>query len=308
MSALDRRAPPDAADPPRSADEPGDATGSTPTPVPAPTGQRHGRRGVIVAVVVAVLVLGAAVSVGAVVRTHVTDGAHPNILVVMTDDQTLEEMRALPRTQRLIGDQGTTFDQYYVSFPVCCPSRATYYSGQYAHNHDVRDNVPPLGGAGKFVPHQQDTLAVWMKDAGYQTASIGKYLNGWGEDGNISPPPGWDHWFGLIDPSTYNYFNYSVSVNGQRYDYGTRPEDYQTDVLGQEVVNTIGRFSQDGRPWFVSFTPLAPHVEAGRGPRRSGRRRSRRRATRASSATSSCRPRPPTTRPTCRRSRRSSAT
>ncbi|MFN8041397.1 MAG: sulfatase [Acidimicrobiales bacterium] len=207
-----------------------------------------------------VLVLGVAVSVGAVVTRRAGSGDHPNVLMIMTDDQTLEEMRALPRTKQLIADQGTTFDEYYVSFPVCCPSRATYYSGQYAHNNGVKDNVPPLGGALKFVPHENDTLAVWMQKAGYQTASIGKYLNGWGEDGNIAPPPGWSHWFGLIDPSTYNYFNYSVSLNGQRYDYGTKPEDYQTDVLGQEVVNTITRFGQQDSPWFVSFTPLAPHV------------------------------------------------
>jgi len=209
---------------------------------------------------VVVVVLGLAVSVGAVVTGQSRSGDRPNVLVIMTDDQTLEEMRAMPRTKQLIGDQGTTFDEYYVSFPVCCPSRATYYSGQYAHNNGVKDNVPPLGGAGKFVPHENDSLAVWMQKAGYQTASIGKYLNGWGEDGNIAPPPGWSHWFGLIDPSTYNYFNYSVSLNGQRYDYGTKPEDYQTDVLGQEVVNTITRFGQQDAPWYVSFTPLAPHV------------------------------------------------
>jgi arylsulfatase A-like enzyme len=215
---------------------------------------------VLLGVIVAfVLVVGAAVAVGAVTTRRATSDG-PNVLVVLTDDQTLESMRVLPRTQRLLADQGTTFDGYYVSFPNCCPSRATYLTGQYSHNNDVRDNVPPAGGAQKFVAHQDDSLPVWMQEAGYQTASIGKYLNGWGENGDISPPPGWDHWFGLIDPTTYNYFSYSVSVNGQRFDYGTRPEDYQTDVLGQEVVNTITRFGQEARPWFVSFTPLAPHV------------------------------------------------
>ncbi len=198
----------------------------------------------------------------------------PNVLVIMADDQTFESMRKMPKTLDLIGKQGTTFSNYEISFPNCCPSRATYLTGQYAHNNGVRDNVLPLGGWTKLKA--AETLPVWLQRAGYRTAHIGKYLNTWGQtdendkvgQGDISPPPGYDHWFGLIDPTTYNYFGYSVSVNGTRYQYGTKPEDYQTDVLAQEADNTIRRFHDEhpDQPWFVSLTPLAPHtggVEAG---------------------------------------------
>jgi len=196
-------------------------------------------------------------------------GSGPNVLVIMTDDQTYESMRVMSRTNELIGRQGTVFSSYYVSFPNCCPSRATYLTGQYAHNNGVRDNLPPLGGWAALKP--DETVPVWMQRAGYRTAHIGKYLNLWGSTGqddkvgagDITPPPGYDHWFGLIDPTTYDYFNYSVSVNGERFQWGDRPEDYQTDVLGQEVVNTVTRFGAEGKPWFVSFTPLAPHTGGG---------------------------------------------
>ena len=60
--------------------------------------------------------------------------AKPNIVVVMTDDQTLEQMSALPRTRKLIGTQGVKFKRFYVTDPLCCPSRATFLTGQYAHN------------------------------------------------------------------------------------------------------------------------------------------------------------------------------
>ncbi|MEZ5141098.1 MAG: sulfatase [Acidimicrobiales bacterium] len=183
----------------------------------------------------------------------------PNVLVVMTDDQTLESMRVMPITGRQLVAEGTSFTNFYDSFPNCCPSRATYLTGQYAHNTGVEDNLPPLGGYAKL--RSDETLPVWLQRAGYWTASVGKYLNTWGQSGDIAPPPGWNRWFGLIDPTTYQYYGYSVSVDGQRRDYGQAPEDYQTDVLGQEVVDTIrGRAGQD-QPWFVSFTPLSPHAE-----------------------------------------------
>lgn len=185
----------------------------------------------------------------------------PNVVVIMTDDQTLESMRVMERTNQLLGAGGTTFTSFQASFPLCCPARATYLTGQYTQNNGVRDNVPPLGGAKKLKA--DETLPVWLQRAGYYTASIGKYLNGWGEDGNIAPPPGWDHWFGLIDPTTYKYFGYSVSVDGQRRDYGDAEADYQTDVLGAEVVRTIGDAAASGKPFFVSFTPLAPHLSTG---------------------------------------------
>ena len=204
------------------------------------------------------VIIGTVVAVGAVRAGHVE---RRNVLVIMTDDQTLESMRAMTHTRKWLGEGGTTFDQYYASFPLCCPSRATYYSGRYAHNTGVQDNIPPFGGAKRFVPMQNDSLAVWLHEAGYRTASVGKYLNTWGQNGDIAAPPGWSKWFGLIDPTTYQYFGYSVSVDGQRRDYGTAPEDYQTDVLGKEVVDTIKARANEDQPWFISFTPLSPHAE-----------------------------------------------
>ncbi len=71
--------------------------------------------------------------------------AEPNVVVVMTDDQALSQMRALPKTKALIGDAGVTFQRSYAAQPKCCPNRATFLTGQYAHNHGVRDNEPPDG-------------------------------------------------------------------------------------------------------------------------------------------------------------------
>src|SRR5215217_6872670 len=61
----------------------------------------------------------------------------PNLVVLMTDDQTVSDLQVMHRTRRLLGAHGVRFADSYVSYPVCCPSRATYLSGQYAHNHHV---------------------------------------------------------------------------------------------------------------------------------------------------------------------------
>jgi arylsulfatase A-like enzyme len=184
----------------------------------------------------------------------------PNVLVILTDDQTLESMRVLDQTRTLIGDEGATFSHFYASFPYCCPSRATYYTGQYSHNTGVRDNVAPYGGFRTL--RTNDTVNVALQNAGYYTAHIGKFLNGWGADGDIAPPPGWTKWFGLIDPTTYHYFDYSVSDDGKKRDYGHADADYSTDVLGAATVQTIGDATKSGKPFYISFTPLAPHVES----------------------------------------------
>lgn len=224
-----------------------------------PAARRRRTRVVVIVGLVVVLLGGGFIVWRATAPTAKTAASKPNIVLIMADDQTLESMRVLESTRRLIGEQGTTFSHYYASFPNCCPSRATALTGQYSHNNGVRDNVPPLGGAGKLKA--DETLPVWLQRAGYHTSSVGKYLNTWGADDNIEAPPGWSHWFGLIDPTTYNYFDYSVSDDGVRKDFGAEESDYQTDVLGAEVVRTIDERSKTGTPFFVSFTPLAPHVE-----------------------------------------------
>ena len=68
----------------------------------------------------------------------------------MTDDQTVESLRVMPNVRTLIADQGVTFDNSFVSYSLCCPSRATFLTGQYAHNHGVWGNAPPNGGYYKL--------------------------------------------------------------------------------------------------------------------------------------------------------------
>jgi len=79
-------------------------------------------------------------------RAPASDDGRRDVVLIMTDDQTVESMRVMPRTRRLLGDRGTTFARNFVSYPLCCPSRATLLTGEYAHNSGVLGNRPPQGG------------------------------------------------------------------------------------------------------------------------------------------------------------------
>src|SRR5215210_4534827 len=148
------------------------------------------RRVMILSFLGAVLLIGMVFSAPDMLVAQINTAARPNIVVIMTDDQTLEMMRVLTKTRRLIGDQGTTFRNFYVSLPLCCPSRATFITGQYPHNHTVFTNEPPNGGYTKL--NHNNTLPLWLQDAGYFTSHIGKYLNRYGQDTpRTLVPPGW---------------------------------------------------------------------------------------------------------------------
>ena len=186
----------------------------------------------------------------------------PSVVVIMTDDQTYQDMAALPQTRQLIGAAGARFSRSYVSTPLCCPSRATYLTGQYGHNDGVLNNTPPHGGVEAL--NAQHTLPVWLRAAGYRTSHIGKYLNGYGLRHKPDIPPGWSDWHGTVDKSTYQMYGYKMFENGTVHQYGNfdveDPALYQTDVLRQKAVESIEATGPDV-PLFLSLMFVAPHGE-----------------------------------------------
>jgi arylsulfatase A-like enzyme len=182
------------------------------------------------------------------------DDAPRGAIVIMTDDQTLASLATMPATQRWLGEGGVTFDHAISSLPLCCPARASLLTGQYAHNHGVTDNVPPDGGIQALDP--ASTLPVWLQGAGVATAHLGKYLNGYGQVASPDVPPGWDHWYGLVDPTTYQYTGATAFDGEQVVDV----PGYQTDALAEEGSAVLQQLAQGEDPWFLSLAFTAPHV------------------------------------------------
>jgi N-acetylglucosamine-6-sulfatase len=183
----------------------------------------------------------------------------PNVVVIMTDDQDTASMRAMEQTNLLLGSQGVRFTRHYATFPLCCPSRASYLSGQYSHNNGVRSNRPPEGGFTAF--DDSGTVAVALQRAGYRTAWIGKYLNGYPSFAREHPedvPSGFDRWFGELTGRVYNWL---VNDDGENRRIDASRTTYQTDVYGQEAVDFITESADDDQPFFVTVATLAPHGE-----------------------------------------------
>jgi len=184
----------------------------------------------------------------------------PNVVVVMTDDQAIDTMRAMPRTRRLLGAKGVTFDNAFVSYPLCCPSRASFQTGQYAHNHGVLDNHPPNGGYQAFDTKR--ALPVWLSDAGYRTGFVGKYLNGYGKGKAATEvPPGWSDWYGLPASAKQRPFGFELNENGELVSYDDG--EYKTGVLEDKAVSLLRDWDRDDRPFFLWVATDAPHKDAG---------------------------------------------
>ena len=101
----------------------------------------------LAAALAALLLLLTAATAEARPASAARDG-RPNILVVMTDDMAATDVGSMPNVRRLLADQGTSFADAVDSFPLCCPARATFITGQYAHNHGVGGNFYPFGWYG----------------------------------------------------------------------------------------------------------------------------------------------------------------
>lgn len=177
----------------------------------------------------------------------------PNVILFLTDDQTLGDMKVLGSVRRRIGDPGTTFRRAFSQYPLCCPARATILTGQHAHNHGVMGNRTPEGGFEKFA--DQETLPVWLRRAGYNTVMLGKYLNGYDGTARRYVPPGWTDWQVPVH-GAYNFRAFTMNENGTLKSY----REYQTDHWSRRGTSLIKKYAPRVKPFFLWQGFLAPHT------------------------------------------------
>ncbi|WP_370250243.1 sulfatase [Nocardioides sp.] len=207
------------------------------------------RRAVEIGLAVALLLTGCSAIGGTPAPVDRAGPRGPNVVVIVTDDQTLAEMRWMPRTRHLIGDVGVTFTQFLANHPSCCPARAQLLTGQYAQNNGVRANGGRLGGYPRFSPGT--ALPVWLQQAGYTTGLIGKYLNGYRPSG---PEPGWDTFDVTVD-GLYRYRGFT------QYDGRTEttPPGHHTTYVRDRSADFLTARAQDGAPFLLISSYVAPH-------------------------------------------------
>ncbi|MBN1146042.1 MAG: sulfatase [Anaerolineales bacterium] len=193
---------------------------------------------------------------------HIQDRL-PNILFILTDDMDTHSLAYMPRVREHLEDQGVYMTNYFVNLPLCCPSRATNLTGQYAHNSSILTNSGPLGGYRTFYSagFEKRTIAVDLQRSGYRTALIGKYLNGYPSDvvKQTYAPPGWNYWCSPVGGDPYFNLRYKLNEQGEIVHYKSEPEDYLTDVLAGRAAQFIKGSLKRGQPFFAYLATYAPH-------------------------------------------------
>ncbi|MBW8485307.1 sulfatase family protein [Actinomadura parmotrematis] len=198
--------------------------------------------------------------------TPAAPAERPNIVYILTDDLSWDLVQHMPNVRKLQA-RGMTFDNYFVADTLCCPSRATILTGRYPHNTGVLTNDPPSGGFQVFNDrgNEQNTFAVALQKAGYRTALMGKYLNGYEPTekqgaSRTYVPPGWTEW--QVTGLGYANYNYNLNGNGVLTHYGRAPQDYLNTVITGKGVDFANRSLDAKQPFLLEMSTFSPHAPA----------------------------------------------
>ena len=187
-------------------------------------------------------------------------GRRPNIVILLTDDQSFDTLPstppAMPWLQSQIRDPNghwIRFPNAFIQTPLCCPSRATILSGRYSHHTHVRTN----DDGHRF--DESNTLATWLHDAGYFTGLFGKYLNRYPFNRLPYVPPGWDRWMAKRSTAAAStYYDYGFIDQGVPLQTSDAPTTYATDLFANGAIDFL-RTAPPDQPFFLYYAPSAPH-------------------------------------------------
>ena len=205
----------------------------------------------------------------------------PNIVLLLTDDQDLllGSLEAMPAAQRLLGDGGTTFTNFFAHTPVCCPSRGQLLTGRYMHNLKAANASVAtcmrldVRGESADEAFSAMTIAPALKRAGYTTLMSGKYLNGMAvshcpDPGNassfVAPPPGWDRYLAMCPDTCYTDCFFSDDGHGRTFNDTTFPagSNYAPSVIGNATLAFVRSALFRHEPFFAYVAPHSPHSPA----------------------------------------------
>jgi N-acetylglucosamine-6-sulfatase len=187
----------------------------------------------------------------------------PNIVFILTDDLSWDLVQYMPHVRQMQRD-GITFTNYFVTDSLCCPSRSSIFTGRYPHDTGIFRNTGADGGYLAFLNrgHERATFATALSTAGYRTAMLGKYLNGY-RPPQHPPAPGWAMW--AVAGNGYPEFNYALNQDGKIVHYGDTPADYLTDVLSALAVRFVQQIT--GARFVIEIATFAPHAPYTPAPR-----------------------------------------
>ena len=168
----------------------------------------------------------------------------PNIIYIMSDDHAYQAISAygygLNKTPNIdaLANQGMLFTRAFVTNSICGPSRAVMLTGKHSHINGFKDNHSTFDGS-------QQTVVKLLRNAGYQTAVVGKWHL-------ISEPQGFDYW--NVVPGQGQYYNPDFIENGVQ----KRISGYVTNITTDLAINWLDKRDKS-KPFFLMYQQKAPH-------------------------------------------------
>jgi arylsulfatase A-like enzyme len=194
------------------------------------------------------------------------DAPRPNIVFVLVDDQRFDALGRLnPKIETpvmdMMAEEGVFFENAFVGTSLCSPSRATILTGRSTRNHRIGGNSEPEPVGTEYYPR-------YLQEAGYETALIGKWHMGRGDQ----PREGFDHWLsfagqGNYFPEQHQSGQQMLNVNGEM----VPQEGYVTDELTDYAIDWIENREAKDKPFFLHLAHKAVHSNFTPPPRHEGR-------------------------------------
>lgn len=197
----------------------------------------------------------------------------PNIVVIFSDDQGYDDVGCYgseietPHLDRLAG-QGMRFTQFYAASSICTPSRYGLLTGRYAHRSkdDLLGALMFLAAedAKRGIRAGEPTYASKLREAGYQTALVGKWHLGHGQEEFWPTRHGFESFFGhtggCVDFFSLQYGNRPDWYRGRKL---VATDGYATDVITDEAIDVLRASRESDRPLYLHVSYNAPHFGKG---------------------------------------------
>ncbi len=174
----------------------------------------------------------------------------PNIVFILVDDLRHDTFghAGHPFIQTPHIDQlalgGLRFTNAFVTTSLCSPSRATFLTGRYMHNHKVVDN-------SSLLDKQEKTFPQMLQQADYQTAFIGKWHMGGSSD---AARPGFDHWVSFRGQGSYRPEGQFLNINGSK----VARSKYMTDELTDHATQWLSKQTTE-QPFMLYLSHKGVH-------------------------------------------------